>query len=376
MPGLETFCVEQYSSRMSIQTVVTPSGHLMTLTCANDKSSLPQLTEKAAGALHDAFSDSSAAALVLLASGKPQTELPADFLFWRDFAQVFFHQLCSLGAEDLTRAVASKTRSSHTVKPPEELPLIERIRNAPPMRGLEYLTPEVLRNLWNELQQYALDRAASSPDGPVVWLKTVSPHWNLLGRVTFHLAENKRDPDRPFAFLATYTHRMSSIAKLQHLPLAEALKQYAGEKNQEKLTALLEPVRNAAKNSVVVREMLDSRQLFQPHSLSVGQAHRLLTDVPQMESAGLVMRLPDWRKVRKNNRPEVQVRIGDKKKTTRSVLTGCSISPSRWRWTAKSSQPKNRLHFYRPLMGCHCCVANGSKWISRNYNRRLHTGSR
>jgi SNF2 family DNA or RNA helicase len=37
-----------------------------------------------------------------------------------------------------------------------------------------------------------------------------------------------------------------------------------------------------------------------------------LTSVPQMEEAGLVVRVPDWWKARQSTRPEVQVRIGQK----------------------------------------------------------------
>jgi hypothetical protein len=82
---------------------------------------------------------------------------------------------------------------------------------------------------------------------------------HLLGRVTFHLAENKRNPERPFAFLATYTHRISGQSRLQHLPLADALKTYAEAKDRPKLNSLLEPVRQAAETSTLVRELLTSR---------------------------------------------------------------------------------------------------------------------
>ncbi len=100
------------------------------------------------------------------------------------------------------------------------------------MRGLEYLRVELLEALWRELAELVADRAARFRGGPAAYLRSVNPLWHLLGRVTFHLAENKRDPERPFAFLATYTHKLSGQARLQHLPLAEALKTYAGAKEQ------------------------------------------------------------------------------------------------------------------------------------------------
>ena len=51
------------------------------------------------------------------------------------------------------------------------------------------------------------------------FLKRRNPSWNLVGRVHFNLAENRKDEGAPFAFLATYTTRLSAHAKAQHLPL-------------------------------------------------------------------------------------------------------------------------------------------------------------
>jgi hypothetical protein len=41
------------------------------------------------------------------------------------------------------------------------------------------------------------------------FLKSRHPAWNLVGRVHFNIAENRKDEDAPFAFLATYTARLS-----------------------------------------------------------------------------------------------------------------------------------------------------------------------
>jgi non-specific serine/threonine protein kinase len=129
--------------------------------------------------------------------------------------------------------------------------------------------------------------------------------------VTFHLAENKRDPDHPFAFLATYAERLSSKSQVQHLPLGAALRQYAAAQDQAKLAELLTPVRDAAAGSPVVGQLLSSREVFQPQAWTVAQAHRFLTEIPAMEQAGLAVRVPDWWKARREARPQVQVRIGE-----------------------------------------------------------------
>ncbi len=112
--------------------------------------------------------------------------------------------------------------------------------------------------------------------------------------------------------MATFTHRLSSQSRLQHLPLAEALRNYAGAKAQAQLAALLEPVRRAGQQSPLVRELLESKALFQPQAWTIKEAHRFLTEAPRIEEAGVVVRLPDWWKARTPPRPQVQVRLGSR----------------------------------------------------------------
>jgi hypothetical protein len=54
------------------------------------------------------------------------------------------------------------------------------------------------------------------------FLKRKNQAWNLVGRVHFNLAENRRDDEAPFAFLATYTTQLSAHGKAQHLPRASS----------------------------------------------------------------------------------------------------------------------------------------------------------
>ena len=57
-----------------------------------------------------------------------------------------------------------------------------------------------------------------------------------------HLAENRKDEEFPFAFLAAYTTRLSAQGKVQHRPLGEALREYADAADKERLLALLAPL--------------------------------------------------------------------------------------------------------------------------------------
>jgi hypothetical protein len=85
-----------------------------------------------------------------------------------------------------------------------------------------------------------------------------------VGRVHFNVAENRKDPDAPFAFLATYTTRLSAQAKAQHLPLGQALREYAGAANKERLLSLLVPVQRAAEACPWLKAMVDAGEIFHP----------------------------------------------------------------------------------------------------------------
>lgn len=279
-----------------------------------------------------AFADSSACGLLFLAGVRATTPLPLELHFFRRWALRFLKGVAQLDDAQFAALEACAARGKADplpaqvvprLAPPNPLELAALVAEAPPMRGLEYLTPATLTSLWQSLPAEFLRQAiveaesqeASSKGqgGCRRLLARLNPDLHVLGRVTFHLAENKRDPQSPFAFLATYAQRLSSKSQVQHLPLGAALREYAAAKDQAKLAELLTPVRDAAAGSPVVEELLDSREIFQPQAWTVAQAHRFLTEVPAMEQAGLVVRVPDWWAARREVRPQVQVRIGEQR---------------------------------------------------------------
>ena len=101
--------------------------------------------------------------------------------------------------------------------------------------------------------------SAASGASLQVFLTSLNPAWNLLGRVHLNLAENRRDPDWPFAFMATYTTRLSAQARAQHVPLGQALREYAGTANRDKLLSLLLPQCNALPRLLHVASKSDDR---------------------------------------------------------------------------------------------------------------------
>ena len=183
----------------------------------------------------------------------------------------------------------------------------------PPMTGAEYLTASVLADLWRGMDAaFDAELAEAEALRAGVPQSRRHPAWNLVGRVHFNLAENRKDEEAPFAFLATYTTRLSAQAKAQHLPLGKALQEYAGAKNRERLLSLLMPVQRAAEQCAWLKTMVDAGEIFHPLRWSPQQALRFLKDVPALESAGVVVRMPASWRMNRPARPQVKATVGGK----------------------------------------------------------------
>ncbi|BCZ85377.1 hypothetical protein PTKU64_90520 (plasmid) [Paraburkholderia terrae] len=178
------------------------------------------------------------------------------------------------------------------------------------MTGAEYLTSDVLTALWGEIDIALRDELASTGESLQAFLKSRHPAWNLVGRVHFNLAENRKDPEAPFAFLATYAARISAHGKTQHQPLSRALEEFSGARNKAKLLSLLMPVRRAAERCDWLRAMLESREIYHPLRWMPADAYRVLCDLPALESAGIVVRLPATWATGRPARPAVKASVG------------------------------------------------------------------
>ena len=179
------------------------------------------------------------------------------------------------------------------------------------MPGAEYLDADVLLALWDELGARSRLRWPRSGADLQTFLKGLNPAWNLVGRVHFNLAENRRDPERPFAFMATYTTRLSAQAKAQHVPLGQALREYAGAANRDALLSLLVPVQRAAETCGWLKAMVDAgRDLSSPALDLRRRPARLLSSVPDLESAGVVVRMPASWRANRPARPQVTATVG------------------------------------------------------------------
>jgi len=279
---------------------LTPSGRIDVRSGSPEDG--PQMSAAVAGRILDAFNAGRGHGVLHLGAREVGTGLHPTLSYWRDIGQILVARVC--GALDPTDP------KSLVVPDPDPDEISAFVQAVPPMQGAEVITPELLGNLWSDIGKTLTAQAAKFKDGVQGYLKKQSSVWNVVGRVCFHLAENKRDPDYPFAFIATYVHNVSKQAKPQHLPLSQALKEYAGAKNRRKLLALLSPLSRAAEKSSFVRELVDSGDVYHPMSWTPKEAHRFLCEIELYEQAGLVVRMPDWWSAKNRPRPKVSVSVG------------------------------------------------------------------
>src|SRR6266853_2059533 len=288
-------------SSVFVVPVLTPHGHLI-LSEDRDASALePELARR----LQNAFARGSGHGLLQLGASEVEVALPLVFSYWREFGARYVTALC-------TRPDA-QTRSTITRNPsPPDAELAWLALAAPPMTGAEYLTASVLQSLWQELHIAFGLELSESKCGVQEFLKRCNAAWNLVGRVHFNLAENRKDDAAPFAFLATYSTRLSAHAKAQHLPLGQALGEYAGAANKDRLLSLLLPVQRASESCSWLKDMIDAGEIFHPLRWRPSEAMQLLRDVPQLESAGVVVRMPATWQARRPPRPQVTAKVGGK----------------------------------------------------------------
>ena len=285
---------------------LTPSGRIDVRPGSPDEG--PGLSTAVQRRIIDAFNVDRGHGVLQLGAGELGTDLHPTLAYWRDIGKGLVAKVC--GALDPTDP------ASLVVPEPGPDELAAFAQAAPPMQGAELITPAMLGELWFDIGRALTVEAARFEEGVQGYLKKHSSVWNVVGRVCFHLAENKRDPSLPFAFIATYVHKVSKQAEPQHLPLGRALQTYAGANNRQKLLALLSPLSRAAEQSTFIRELVDSGDVYHPLSWTPREAHRFLSEVALYEQAGLVVRMPDWWSAKNRPRPKVSVSVGGKAPST------------------------------------------------------------
>jgi len=283
--------------RHHLDSTVSPHGRI-SLSAADEAAS------PTASRISKAFERGTGHGLLHLGAVELTTTLPSSLSYWRELGRAFVSAAC---------AAIHPTEPSSVVLPAPDSDLLERLATSvPPMLGGELVSIDMLDHLWGELGRALVERAAEHETGVHGYLEASHSIWHVAGRVCLHLAENKRDPHFPFAFIATYARERPDRADLQYVPLHRALQEYAGARNKKKLLALLTPLKRATESSALIRDLVETGDVYHPLAWTAEEAHGLLCEADLLERAGLVVRLPDWWNRKRRPRASVSVTVGDR----------------------------------------------------------------
>lgn len=189
--------------------------------------------------------------------------------------------------------------------PPDKL--ASMLESLPPLRGEPIGTATLAA--WVEGLEPALlalsERESCSPE---VWLCRLGEGWQQLGMLCFHLAENAGEgaESAPFAFIATFVHKVGQDGKPRHAPLGLASRLLAND--HAALLDLLRPLRQVAQQSPFLRQLIDSQNVYKPCAWSAREAHAFLELLPQLEAAGIETRMVNLWKTQPP-RVELEVRV-------------------------------------------------------------------
>src|ERR1700679_2771338 len=101
--------------------------------------------------------------------------LPSSFLFWQTFSRQFIIRVCQLQS--------TENQGKIIIDEPSSDELLAILDKAPFMKGTEYLSEEVLIDIWRQMVEI-LNQELTAYSGSVqAYLGQYSSRWNQVGRV-------------------------------------------------------------------------------------------------------------------------------------------------------------------------------------------------
>jgi len=235
--------------------------------------------------------------LISLGLCSPDIQLSPSLGFWHKFSLNWIRQIRNNPEAETKRELFSIDIESTDQDYFAEI--------VPPMIGGEFVTYDYFQRVWDQLNCTYKNHIATFKGSIDSFFKNCSFTVHPTDRIHFHLVENRKNEVRPFAFLATYTVLTSNSGQVRHFPLKAAVQEFSNNKN--KLLELLSTVNKIAKNNNLIRSLYDSGELFNPVSLTPSEAFDFLKSVPDIESAGILCRIPRWWKGVKKSKVSLSI---------------------------------------------------------------------
>lgn len=244
------------------------------------------------------FNEDYIAGLLTLAVSTELRRLSPSTSFWYEFISEVLKHYCTI-----------KENSDLEVRPEQEA-INKFLRYCPELKGQDHLDEPYLHELWSKLNA-ELNRSLAEHSGDFrQFIEANYSEWAQVGRINFHLAETGKDDQGPFAFLATYTTRVSSKSRIQHVPLGRVVSDYVKNKQNDLLLSILSPIRQAAAGSDFINDFVKSKQIYRTSYLNTCEAYRFLSSVTNCEEAGIVVKLPQSWQGKAPAKAKVSVCIG------------------------------------------------------------------
>ncbi len=240
-----------------------------------------------------------------------------------DSAGNFLWHVAGRFTEDLSATSGLELTRDKTVVELDEDSILSIQNSTPFVLGSENVTKTWIRKQYKKLFEVFRKEIALYPGTVALYLSEKSQKLQVPERIFFHLVESK-EGEYPFAFLATYATRGDN-GRIRHMPLQYALTEY--QNDRKKLLDLLGCLNRAAEVSELIAGFVESGELFHPLRLTADEAYLILKDVPALERAGILCRIPNWWKKR-NSSIAVTVKIGDSQPPLLSLDALLSKVPS------------------------------------------------
>lgn len=232
------------------------------------------------------------------AGARPE-HLSASASYLYTVASAFFRGLTELPELEIAREKAKVSLSKEQIE--------SLLEAAPFGLGAENITAGWIRNIMKEFQKIYRSEIKEYNGTVEMYLSEKNQDLHVPERIFFHLVENPKDPEFPFAFMATYASK-GADGRIHHYPLRYALTEY--DADRRKLIELLSCLNKAAEVCELISEFMKTGELFHPLKLSADEAFAFLQKVTDIEASGILCRIPNWWR-RKVMNPALTIKLGN-----------------------------------------------------------------
>ena len=188
--------------------------------------------------------------------------------------------------------------------------------------GTEFIDEKWLQKVFVRLQEIFAEEIKVYDGTVEMYFTEKNQKLHVPERIFFHLVENK-DPDFPFAFLATYATK-GEDGKVKHVPLKYALTEYGNDR--KKLLELLSCLNKAAEVSALIAGFMQSGELFHPLRLTADEAYTFLKQIEAIEATGILCRIPNWWR-KKAMAVDLAISLGEEKPSMLGFDTLIHLQP-------------------------------------------------